>query len=87
MLLENADVSSGSASSSASSPSGSSADFDSNAFSPGSQAKKQKLLPEERQAFEDLVTDLEFTDDKIDEHLDLTLDEEMHFLARYKSLL
>ena len=87
MLLENADVSSGSASSSASSPSGSSADLDSNAFSPGSQAKKQKLLPEERQAFEDLVTDLEFTDDKIDEHLDLTLDEEMHFLARYKSLL
>ena len=46
-----------------------------------------KLSPEEVLAFEDLVTDLEFTEDKIDEHLDLTLDEEINFLTKYKSLL
>jgi len=94
MLLENADVSSG-ASSSATSPSGSSSssssvsesDSTGTQWCTGSEAKKQKLLPEEKQAFEDLVTDLEFNEDKIDEHLDLTLDEEIQFLAKYKSLL
>jgi len=88
MLLENADESSATTSASSSSQSSSNSSLNNEGgASSGNEAKKQKLLPEELKAFEDLVTDLEFTEDKIDEHLDLTLDEEMDFLVRYKSLM
>ena len=54
----------------------------------GNESKRLKhLSEEEKMAFEDLVSDLEFTEDKIDEHLDIALDEEMDFLVKYKSLL
>lgn len=84
MLLSNADVpeASSSSSSSASSPDEMEVGED-----PDQKRKKMKLTSEEMTAFEDLVDDLQFNEDKIDEHLDLTLDEEMNFLAKYKSLL
>jgi len=84
VLLENADVASSSSSSSVQSFSSLE---ESKEGVEAEKRKRMKLTSEEMTAFEDLVTDLEFTEDKIDEHLDLTLDEEISFLAKYKSLL
>ena len=84
MLLSNAEIpETSSSSSSASSPD----DMEVGEEDPDQKRKKMKLTSEEMTAFEDLVDDLQFNEDKIDEHLDLTLDEEMNFLAKYKSLL
>ena len=89
MLIDNTDddpstaTSSDSTSSSSNSTSSSIAEDDH-----GNETKRLKhLSEEEKMAFEDLVSDLEFTEDKIDEHLDIALDEEMDFLVKYKSLL
>jgi len=51
--------------------------------------RKMEMSEEDRHALEDLVDDLDGLDseDKIDDHLDLTLEDEIEFLTKYKSLL